>query len=243
MQSLYPNKDGYMHDRSSIVRKYAETKSKLYMTLAEAEALSVELAERIRQKIIPEMPDNQLIVAGIANGGLMVAKIVSETLGSPFEAIKIRRSGSRLKRRLGRYGWIVRFAEILRRSRLVKQVWRRMSNRMKNLEFETDGKYSTEASQQFVSFKGKHVILIDDCILSGQTIQLAKKTLLEAGSIDVLTGVLTLKNTEKDRDKSKQFDPIVYLNTRIAHYPWSQNNKDYENFLNWLNGRGIKPWK
>jgi predicted phosphoribosyltransferase len=231
-----------MSDRSGIVKKYAETKSKLFMTIAEAEALSIELATRIRYEMVADISDSRVVVAGIANGGLMVAKIVSETLGSPFETIRIRRSGSRLKRRLGRYGWVVRFAEILRRSRLVKQVWRRMSNRMKNLEFETDGKYSTEASQQFVSFKGKHVILIDDCILSGETIQLAKKTLLKAGSIDVLTGVLTLHNTEKDQNMSIQFDPIVYLNTRIAHYPWSQNNKEYKNFLNWLNGRGIKPW-
>jgi phosphoribosylpyrophosphate synthetase len=231
-----------MHDRSSIVKKYAEAETKLFMTLAEAEALSTELAMRIRCRISPNMSDNQLIVAGIANGGLMVAKIVSETLGSPFETIRIRRSGSRLKRKIGRYGWVVRFVEALLQNRLLKKMWQRINSKMKTLEIETDCNSSTESISLFAPFKGKHVILVDDCILSGQTIHLAKKALLEAGSKDVLPAVLTLKNIEKDKNKSKQFDPIVYLNTRIQHYPWSQNNKEYESFLSWLNERGIKPW-
>jgi predicted phosphoribosyltransferase len=231
-----------MSDRSGIVKKYAETRSKLFMTLSEAEALSIELATRIRYKILPDISDNQVIVTGIANGGLMVAKIVSETLGMPFETIRIRRSGSRLKRRMGKYGWVVLLVETLLRNRLLKKMWQFINSKMRTLEIETEVKSSKESISQFASFKGKYVILVDDCILSGETIQLAKKTLLKAGSIDVLTGVLTLHNTENDQNNSIQFDPIVYLNTRIAHYPWSQNNKEYKNFLIWLNGRGIKPW-
>ncbi len=231
-----------MTDRSGIVRKYAETEKKLMMTLAEAEALSTELASRIRQKVTRDTSESQLIVVGIANGGLMVAKIVSEKLGFPFETIRIRRSGSRLKRKIGEYSWLVRLIETFLRNRLLKKMWQRMNRKMTTLEIETGDEKSKAAGQPKISFLGKHVILIDDCILSGETIRLAKETLLDAGAQDVTTGILTLKNKEKDPNKSKQFDPIVFLNTRIQHYPWSQNNEEYEGFLGWLNERGIKPW-
>jgi predicted phosphoribosyltransferase len=231
-----------MTDRSGIVKKYAETEKKLMMTLAEAEALSTELALRIRQKVTRDTSDSQLIVVGIANGGLMVAKIVSEKLGFPFETIRIRRSGSRLKRKIGEYSWLLRLIETLLRNRLLKKMWQGMNRKMKTLEIETGDVTSTTAEQPLVSFVSKHVILVDDCILSGETIRLAKETLLDAGAQDVTTGVLTLKNKERDPNKSKQFDPIVYLNTNTQHYPWSQNNKEYENFINWLHEKDIKPW-
>jgi phosphoribosylpyrophosphate synthetase len=230
-----------MADRSGIVNKYTDTQTKFYMSLAEAEALSIELAERLRQKISPQ-PSDSYIVVGIANGGLMVAKIVAETLDSSFEIIGIRRSGTGLKRKIGKYDWIVCVAESLLQIRILIPVWRRLINKMKKLEMDAPAEVSTESEQSHTSFKGKHVILVDDCIESGQTIRQAKKSLLEAGAKAVTTGVLTLKKLKDDRFHSEQFEPIVYLNTRIQHYPWSHNNKEYQNFLDWLNGRGIKPW-
>jgi hypoxanthine phosphoribosyltransferase len=230
-----------MTDRSGIVRKYAEAETKLFMTLAEAEALSIELAMRIRRKAAA-ITDKQWIVVGIANGGLMVAKIVAETLGFPFEPIRIQRSGTRLKRKIGKYDWVVRCVDSLLRMPLSRPVLRRLIDKMNRLKTDTDGRLAIESGARQASFKGNHIILVDDCINSGQTIQLAKKTLLAAGAKDVLTGVLTVYNSEKDQFKSKQFGPLVYLNTRIHHYPWSQNNNEYDDLLYWLNERGIKPW-
>jgi adenine/guanine phosphoribosyltransferase-like PRPP-binding protein len=227
-----------MTDRSGIVKKFAEAPTKTFMTLGEAEALAIELAMQMRREFVPQTPD-PFIVVGIANGGLMVAKIVAETLGYPFETIRIQRSGSRLKRKIGRYGWLVRLVDTLLHMRVSTRVVGRIIDRMNRLEIDTGGKLSTESNAEHASFKDKHIILVDDCIQSGETIRLAKKMLLEAGAKEVLTGVLTLK---KDKSKSEHFDPIVYLNTRIQYYPWSQNNKEYENYLSWLNGRGIKPW-
>jgi predicted phosphoribosyltransferase len=230
-----------MTDRSGIVKKYAEAATKMFMSLAEAEALSIELALQLRQKMSPPASD-PLIVAGIANGGLMVAKIVADTLDYPLEIIRIQRSGSRLKRKIGRYALVVRLVDTLLHMRASTRVVGRIINRMNRLEIDTDGKLATESNAGRVSFKDKQIILVDDCIESGQTINLAKETLLQEGATGVITGVLTLYNSENDPSKSQPYEPLVYLNTRIQHYPWSQNNEAYEHFLDWLHERGIKPW-
>ena len=79
------------------------------------------------------------------------------------------------------------------------------------MEIDTGGKLATESNAEHVSFKDKHIILVDDCIQSGETIRLAKKTLLEAGAQEVLTGVLTLK-----KDKSKGANSYYCTNVNFV---------------------------
>ncbi len=213
------------------------------MTLNEAEALSLELADRIRAIALMDLEAGRVTVAGIANGGLMIAHIVAESLSAPMEVIGIRRSGSSLKRALGRFRPLVRLTARALEFPVIGPVLVRTIDKMNRLE--TGDKTPSVGSDelQVALFRQRHVVLIDDCIETGQTIILAKQMLADAGAMAVTTGVITFCGLENDPSKADRFDPLVYINGRSQHhYPWSQNNTAYDEYLAWLDRRGIKPW-
>jgi hypothetical protein len=97
-----------MNSCNGFLRKFTESTTQLYMTIPEAEALSRELAEHIRPAVLSDLRERRVVVVGIANGGLMPAKIVSDVLVAPMSSVRIRRVGSRYKRALGSIGPLVR---------------------------------------------------------------------------------------------------------------------------------------
>lgn len=231
-----------MATRAEIVSKFVEAQTKLHMSMEEAEALSVHLADRIRSRFLSDSTDGRLIVAGIANGGLMTARIVAESLSIPMEIICIRRRGSRIKRALGRFRPLVHSAASALQNPVIGPLLGRLIDRAKGLEtVEKDGETKVP-SRGGTDFSNKHVILVDDCIETGQSVLMAKDLLIKAGADTVSTGVLTLKNLENDPSKVDQYSPIVFINNRIQHYPWSQNNECYDDWLAWLRSRGIELW-
>lgn len=228
-----------MNCQSDVVKKFSGATTQLQMTLSEAEELSRALAENIRPLI--DLKNNQVVVVGVANGGLMVAKVVSDTLAVPMESMHIRRSGSRYKRAIGSFKPLVRIVHYTLTVPFIRFLVALIIDNMNRLETPIANQIVVQGNRKFT---GSHIVLIDDCIDSGQTVILAKKMLADAGAIAVTTGVITLIGQEKNPTTADQFAPIVYLNGRRQHiYPWSQNNVAYKDYLTWLYRNGIEPWK
>lgn len=231
-----------MASQKEIVNKYVDAHSKLYMTLEEADVLSRELASRFRGQLLANLDQNNLIVAGIANGGLMVAAIVANELGVSMEIIYARRKNSRLKRALSRLKPLVNLTAKVLRLPVVGPSLVQLIDKLNKLETSESGTAQNLSAIKDSIFKDRDVVLIDDCIESGQSVRFAKKFLIDNGAKSVATGVITLKDLEDDPVKADQFAPIVYINKRIQHYPWSQNNAAYDDFLVWLKAHEISPW-
>lgn len=225
------------------VRKYSESNWKLQMTMTDAKALSIELAERLRLTLIQDIEKKKVLVVGITNGGLMTALIVAKCLSVPMDIIGIRRRCSSLKRALGRYKLIVRIVDKAFKVRLIRPLLHPIICGMKKLQVggsEKTGGVGLEIDKKFI---GKHVVLIDDCIASGNTVRMAKRIIFEAGADKVTTGVITIVKLEEEPERIKEFSPIIYLNSKAQHcYPWSQNNIEYDDYLSWLIAKGVKPW-
>ena len=114
---------------------------------------------------------------------------------------------------------------------------------MRELQINKHEKTGEVGFENDRTFLGKHVVLIDDCIASGNTVRLAKGMMFDAGADKVTTGVITFVKLEDEPEKITEFLPIVYINNRSQHcYPWSQNNAEYDNYLSWLIAKGLKPW-
>ena len=88
-------------DYSAIISRYADADEKLFMSVDEALVLSRELAERVRQSgFRPEK------IIGVANGALLPATVVAESLDLPLEMVRVRRKGSTIKKRLAKFGLV-----------------------------------------------------------------------------------------------------------------------------------------
>ena len=144
---------------AAVLAKYRDCNEKLYMTLSEAEALSVALAEAVLAAGI--RPDK---VIGVANGALMPATLVAEKLQLPVEMVRIRRKGSGLKRRLSKLPFLRDAVTALYRLPLSHQVLRFVMNRFNRLEESTQ---EAPVSQP----QGGTVLVVDDAIETGQTLQ------------------------------------------------------------------------
>lgn len=203
-----------------IVEKYASCQDKLYMTIDEATELAHELARRT--KGMETSPD---YVVGIANGGLLLTKVIATDLNLPFEMLTIRRRGSLLKEKLGRYPWVTKIVSMWYKNETINPplIW--IMKRMEKLSSET-------LDQSLQHLSGKHILLVDDAIETGQTVTLAKNILYQSGSLSVTTSVVTWsKNHEPEQEKST---PEIFIGRTIQHYPWSFNSPFYKDFEHWV---------
>lgn len=97
--------------------------------------------------------------------------------------------------------------------------------RMEKLSSET-------LDQSLQHLSGKHILLVDDAIETGQTVALAKNILYQSGCLSVITSVATWsKNHEPEQEKST---PEIFIGRTIQHYPWSFNSPFYKEFEYWV---------
>ncbi len=216
-----------------ILDKYVFAEKKLHMSMSEAECLSRILAKKISETY-SESFDGNTVVVGIANGGLMVAKVVADSLNLQFKTLKIRRKNSRVKRFLGKFRCVVKACSLILATPVLSTITRSLINSMNKIEV---------ADCFGGSFGGKKILLIDDCVETGASLRVAEEILRNEGASVIAIGVLTFKNIESCKEISVEKLPIVYLNTRIMHYPWSQNNEQYVHFLEWLKYREVQIWE
>lgn len=212
------------HD--AIVNKYAEIDDKLFMSTDEAVELSYEIARLIRVNGV-EIHG----VVGVANGALLLTKVIATDLNLPFEMITIRRKGSAIKSRLSRYKPIVKLASMWYRIPLLNLplVWvMKMMNGFKSDPVLT----STNCYQD------QHILLVDDATDSGRTLRRAEQILCKQQCRQITTAVISV--SKKNKKKPNLYIPDYFISQRIQHFPWSVNNPDFPKYQKWLKQNGLE---
>jgi adenine/guanine phosphoribosyltransferase-like PRPP-binding protein len=209
-----------------IVARYEVVDNKLFMTMDEALVLSKEIASRIRiSEVNPEA------VVGIANGALLVTKVIADELGLPMVITGVRRRGSRIKDVVCRVPWLKRFFVAVYRIPIVRLP---LYYTLRSLEdIETGNLPATE-----FKVNGFKVALIDDCIESGRSIKVTRDALLAAGATDVMVCCISWSR-KADSASTYGVVPDVYLSRRVHHYPWSRNSRYWMEFEDWVKASGL----
>jgi adenine/guanine phosphoribosyltransferase-like PRPP-binding protein len=211
----------------ALISQYAQTSVKEMMSLDDAITLSRHLGYLLSN----DQPRPEVVI-GIANGGLLVAKVVATELGIPYRMLRIRRKITGVKRSVGRLRPLVRFASAILAAPGVGLIAKSLLDRMKALE--TD---ATELSHLAVNQRA--VVIIDDCVESGRTLAMARQILSDAGARSVHVGVLSRSNSVE----KPLVEPDACVCRRIHTYPWSENSPHYPSFREWLSQEGFEAWQ
>jgi hypoxanthine phosphoribosyltransferase len=208
--------------------KFGSAKTRLRMSLSEAEGLSIALARDARAR----WGDFDL-VAGLANGALLPAKVVADTLGLPVEMLRIRRKGSGYKQKLIAIKTLLRIPSGLILWGPFKPLWDLFQNATSKLE---------EGANAFgFDVTGKRVLLVDDCIVSGGSVRYVAERLAQFGAAEVKTAVICW--CEDVPGGVPAPEPDVYLHRQIHNYPWSGDSDALADFKRWLTAHGLTFWE
>jgi len=218
-----------MHDDTKVAAELERLTKKRYLSIAEAEAVGREVARRLKAR-------NADLVVGIANGALLMTKVVSTELGRPFEIVNVRRKGSRIKRRLVQVKQALRLQYLTRGPMaLFWRVFERAFYKWWPTELEA-------ASNELpFDVRGKDILLVDDCIVTGASVRFVHDRLLAAGAKQVTIGAICLSDDSPLQPGDSGF-PAVFINRLVHFYPWSANHPDYDRYLLWLSNHNLKQW-
>jgi len=215
-------------DRIAIVEKYAAAEDKMFMTIDEAVQLSHELAIRIAE--YGEKPE--LIVA-VANGALLVAKVVSDDLNIPMQTIKINRKATKIKEFIAKFPVLLKIILVCYRFPFLHgpMVW--LIHRFKGLDVEA---YSEEVCNQAHK---KNIVVVDDAIETGETLAMVCQIFNCNGENTVTTAVISWSK-KYDSDVQNGIVPNIYIGRRIQHFPWSGNSPYLQEYLQWLTANNLQ---
>ena len=175
----------------------------IFISMTDAENLSRRLADEIAGSF--GRPD---LLVGIANGAIVPTKLVADRLGDPYEMVKIRRQGSRIKQRLLFLkkafripGWLIMFGPL-------QWFWKIFQNRYNKLE---------QAEDAF-NFKinGRTIVLVDDEMVTGNSVRHVQEELATRGSPNIRIAVLSWY---RGKGNSGSFAPDVSWKTNIIFIP------------------------
>lgn len=214
---------------AEVVRKYAEIEEKINMSLEEAVDLSKGLAACVAEGDFK--PD---YVIGIANGALLPTQVVATELALPFEYIRMRRQGSRWKRRAAKIPGLRAAFSLLFKAQAFARLVAPIIDGVNKLESE-------EVNQDDRPHQGRSILLVDDAIESGQSIRAAVDMLLLQGAQSVKVAVIGWSE-RLDSEQKHGVVPDYVLNRRLQHYPWSENNPQVHAYRNWLAEHDLKEW-
>lgn len=220
------------HGFAPDIQKYRDTDDKLFMSIEEAISICEALADEVKASGCPID-----VVIGIANGALLPTRVIADRLGMPYEFVRYRRRGSTIKRRMGKVpgmralvAWLYGFKPIARRLRGAIERFN---------ELDTTSA-SAESARPRLPGAGR-VLLVDDAIDSGQSIAIAREQLRERGATDILNLVMTWSD-QFDSKANYNVEPEYYLNRRVQHYPWSENNPEFKRYRAWLHDHNLREW-
>ena len=199
----------------------------MFITLAEAERLSQALADQILKSF--GRPD---LLVGIANGAILPTKIAADHLGVPYEIVRVRRQGSRIKQRLVFIKKAFRIPGRAMTFGPLMWFWRKFQDRYSSLE-QTDDAFN-------FSINGRTVVLIDDEIVTGASVKYVRDELIARGCASVRIAVIGWYRGKGD---SGDFAPDTYLIAEHKFYPWSHNSPDYSAFESWLGENNLRLWQ
>ncbi|MEM7378820.1 MAG: phosphoribosyltransferase family protein, partial [Pseudomonadota bacterium] len=102
---------------------------------------------------------------------------------------------------------------------------------------------SAKANDTDTAFAGDgRVLLVDDAIDSGQSIAIACEQLSARGAREIRTVVITWSD-KHDSLANCGVEPAYFLNRRVQHYPWSENNPALSAYRRWLADHGLEEWQ
>jgi hypoxanthine phosphoribosyltransferase len=206
---------------------------KKFLPLADAEALCRVLSNGIRE--LGFRPD---LIVCIANGGLLPGQIVANQLNLPLEIVRVRRKGSRLKKRLVRIKDRLRIPTVLITrgpTATLLKLFERLFHRWWPTELEdASSKFGFDAQQ-------KTVLLVDDCIVSGSSVRHVHGQLIAAGAREVKITAICVAD-DGPLTPSDPIFPVVYINRLVHFYPWSANHPQYDEYTKWLRNHGFAEW-
>jgi hypoxanthine phosphoribosyltransferase len=207
--------------------KFDPATARITMSLTESELLSVALAQASQTRW-----GGFDLVVGLANGALLPAKVVADTLGLPVQIVRIRRQGSGYKQKLiGIKNWL-RIPNGLILWGPFKPLWDLFQNATSKLE---------EGHDAFgFDVAGKRVLLVDDCIVSGASVRHVAERLAACSAAEVRTAVICW--CEDVPGGVPAPEPDVYLQRQIHTYPWAGNSDDLDAFKRWVSAHGLELW-
>ena len=216
-------------DAETIVERYTHVDDKLFVSLTEAIVLSEALAVRVKESgFCPNL------IVGIANGALLPATIVSESLDLPLQIVRVRRKGSLIKQKLARFAFIRNMVSFLYNLPITRPLLRVVMDQFSALD-----KNHSELVEDHKTYK--NILVVDDAIETGQTLEYEVNTQISGKISDYKIAVISWSiHYKKIKSKLK---PDFYISERIHHYPWSQNSPYLEEYSNWLQDRKIKEWE
>ncbi len=216
-------------DRATIVEKYTHTEDKIFMTMGEATQLSHELATRISECV--EKPE---LVIGVANGALLITKIISDDLNIPMKMMKIKRKATTAKELVTKIPWLLKIISRCYRIPWLNKTLVWLIDRLKILD--TDGFSELERACQI---QKKNIIIIDDAIETGQTLNVVRQALKQGNGNTMTTAVISWSN-KYDSNAQHGIVPDIYITRKIQHFPWSGNSPSLQKYLHWLEANNLK---
>lgn len=172
--------------------------------------------------------DKDAIVVGIPRGGVPVASEIAEHLNLPLDVVVTRKLGAPGQEELA-IGAIGPEGVFVFDKNLIARL--RVDDDYKQMIVERESKEMEERIKKFrgereVSFKGKTVILVDDGIATGSTVEAAIKYLRkkEAKKVILAVPVAPLDNVEELEALADEF---VAIDTPREFYAVGQFYKDF----------------
>jgi adenine/guanine phosphoribosyltransferase-like PRPP-binding protein len=215
----------------NVLSKYKEATQKHFMLLEESILLSREIGAKLGDSCNAQRPD---VILGIANGALLMAKVISDQLNVPCQMIKLCRSGTKTKQFLAQFKFVLAITSLWYQTPILNLPLKFAMHRFEKLVPGRDLYPSLEV-------KDKIVALVDDCIESGQTLQAARDMLKRAGARSIEIAVISWSE-KLDSWQEHGIIPDVFINKRIQHYPWSRNSPYRNEYLSWLESNGLQEW-
>lgn len=211
--------------------KYVDRQEKEFMTIDEARDLSVLLAQKTIETV--GRPD---LIIGLANGANFPVRVIASELSVPYTLTKARRRGSGFKRRLRHVIKFIRFPSFIMTSEFFNFFVKAFDRRFSAIET------SNVEDETYAGARGKHVLIVDDCIDTGSSIKFLVDKVRIAGAARVSISVLCWSN-KNDTEKQYGLKPDVFLHRRIHYYPWSNNSPYYKEFIEWSDKNGVPIWE
>ncbi len=207
---------------NDIVKKYAELDDRAFMTVDEAAELSRELAKRA---IKTDIQFDEVV--GIANGAFLPTIIIADSLGLPYQMLRIRRKGSVVKNFLGRFSFIIRFFSVWYSIPVVNYPLVRVMDKMRNLA-------DNDEDQNKSRFKGKkNILIVDDALEFGSTIEAAQQ-IIKRDNPECNTVVAVMSWAVLLPNETQVVSPDIFISRMVHHFPWSMNSPSYNKYQQWL---------
>jgi len=198
-----------------------------FMTMDEVQSTARSLAAKARK--FGGVPD---MVVGIANGGTLLAYLVAEALGCPLKIVVVQRQGSIIKQRLRPIIDLLHIPPSWVMNRWTRPLWGLFQRK-------SAGLVENKASFDF-DVEGKTILLVDDCIESGRTIEYIKPRLTDAGAARITLAVISCVGLERP---GRVVEPEVLLTRIFQFYPWSHNSPYHGAYVDFMAKHKLPTYK